>query len=271
MGCQSKETPKRERPIVLVTLAPYAAVVKALAFDLVQVETLIPAGANPHLYEAPPQLVAKHQGAALWLYVGESFDKRMLQFLKESGSSIRTVNLAQGVDLIGECHCHHYHQDSQDLHIWMSPIIVESQVHTIAAALKEIVPTAAVLLEEREQALSHKLQQMHQSIAERLQVKQDRVLLVSHPAFAYFCREYGIEQLSIEVEGKEPKPFDLQQLIEQAQAKGAHVIITEPQHSSKGAEALSRLLHLPIQEVDPYAEDYFNTLEQLTSLISYDK
>jgi zinc transport system substrate-binding protein len=34
-------------------------------------------------------------------------------------------------------------------------------------------------------------------------------VLVSHPAFGYFCKDYDLEQISIEVEGKEPRPKDV--------------------------------------------------------------
>ncbi|MEN9344386.1 MAG: hypothetical protein RLZZ453_1173 [Chlamydiota bacterium] len=271
-GCQKKESvAKEERPIVLVTLSPYASLVKSLAEDLVQVETLIPEGANPHLYEAPPQAVEKHRGAALWLYVGENFDKRMLQVLKESGSQIRAINLAQGVDLIGECGCHYHAESSQDLHIWMSPQIVKRQITTIKEALIDLCPESASLLKERAQLLSEQLEQVHLSIHERLKEKQGAVLLVAHPAFAYFCREYGLEQLSIEIEGKDPRPQDLERLVDRLHLSPAQVIVTEPQHSSKGAEALGAHLNIPLQEINPYAENYFFTLEQLTNLIAHDK
>lgn len=271
-GCQKKESiAKQDRHVVLVTLSPYASFVKSMAEDLVQVETLIPEGANPHLYEAPPQLVEKHRRASLWLYVGENFDKRMLQVLKESSSPIKAINLAEGVDLIGECGCHHHAESSQDLHIWMSPSVVKKQIVAIKEALIELCPESAALLEQRADVLSEQLEKVHLSIEQRLKEKQGAVLLVAHPAFAYFCREYGLEQLSIEIEGKEPRPQDLERLVDRLRLSPAQVIITEPQHSSKGAEALGAHLHIPIQEINPYSEKYFETLEQLVNLIAHDK
>lgn len=270
VACQRSTAKSAQKPVVLVTLSPYAFLVKELADGLVDVETLIPEGANPHIYEAPPQAVAKHQGASLWFYLGENFDKKMLQFLKENAAAPRAINLTAGIDLIGEeCACEHHHEEGKDLHLWMSPKVVKHQVAMMADVLRQTLPEHSSLLTEREEKLLQTLDALDARISTTLAAKQGTTLLVSHPAFAYFCRDYGLQQLSIEVEGKEPKPLDLHRIIQQARDEKVGVIITEPQHSNKGAVALGEFLNIPIHEINPYAENYIDTLEQLSQLIAH--
>lgn len=274
-SCQKKPSPEQteKKPIVLVTIAPYAHFVKEIASEFVQVETLIPEVANPHLYEAPPQAVEKHQTAALWLYLGENFDKKMVQFLKDKGSAIDTLDLTQGIDLIGEsshASCHHHHASEQDLHLWMSPRIVKIQVEKITEKLIHLLPQHADTLLQNKNFLLQKLDALDAAITEVLQNKKGTTLLVSHPAFAYFCKDYALEQLSIEIAGKEPKPADLSHLLEHARELALPFIITEPQHSDRGAQAIASLLQIPTKEINPYAEDYFDTLFQLSTLIAHE-
>src|SRR5690348_7322246 len=81
-SCEVKEKPNSGKPTVLVSVPPYAYFVKKIAQDAVEIETLVPAGTNPHIYEATPQEVQRHQNAALWIYLGESFDKKIFKFFQ---------------------------------------------------------------------------------------------------------------------------------------------------------------------------------------------
>ena len=109
-----KEKPKT-RPTVLVSVPPYVYFVQRIAGDTVDIETLVPAGANPHIYEATPKEVQRHQNASLWIYLGESFDRKALQFFKDAKNPIQIVDIAKGTDLLPVCeeehaHCHHHHR-----------------------------------------------------------------------------------------------------------------------------------------------------------------
>ncbi len=269
-GCHKTSLPQEKKPTVLVSLAPYAYVVKKLAPQLVEVETLVPTGANPHLYEAPLKKVEQHKKAALWIYLGENFDKKMLQSFKENGSEIQTIDVAQGIELLeeeGSCsaHCHH---DSKDLHLWMSPSIVKVQAEKIAQGLIKILPDHKQLIEENLTAFILELDLLDKTLADLLAPKKGSSILVSHPAFAYFCKEYGLHQLSIETEGKEPKPQDIDHLLFHAREGNIETIITEPQHSNKGAEAMAEALGISTQMIDPYTEDYTDNLLNLAKLIA---
>ncbi len=269
-SCQQSTPPQAKKPTVLVSLAPYAYVVKKLSSNWVEVETLVPEGANPHIYEAPPKKVQQHQEAALWIYLGENFDKKMLQFLKENQSKVLTVDIAEGIELLqpeGSC-CEHSHSGSKDLHLWMSPSIVKIQARKIAQALIRILPDHKESIEHNLASFLLEIEQLDQTLATLLAPKKGSSILVSHPAFAYFCKDYGLHQLSIEIEGKEPKPQDINHLLSHAKEEHVELIITEPQHSNKGAEAVAEVLGIQTQMIDPYTENYAENLLNLAKLIA---
>lgn len=270
-GCGKSPSPSpREKPTVLVTLAPYAHIVKRIAGDLVHVEILIPEGANPHLYEAPPQAVKKHQNADLWIYLGESFDRKMLQFLKETEQKIATLDVAEGLELLpgpGLCVCCHS-QEGRDLHIWLSPELMKPQAQRIATALASLLPGQEPAIQEGLQNLLLELDALHNSLAGILRGKKGEVVMVSHAALGYFCREFGLEQVSIEIEGKEPKPKQIAEVLSLAKQRNVHTIFTEPQHNSKGAQILALELGIPTEQIDPYTENYPDMLTKLAQVIA---
>ena len=96
---------------------------------------------------------------------------------------------------------------------------------------------------------------------------QGEYLLVSHPALGYFCQRYGLHQLSIEVNGKDPLPQDIGVLMRQLKDHPVPVVFIEPEYNNKGALLIANKLHLPVEEINPYSDDYFGMLDHLTQLI----
>ena len=89
---------------------------------------------------------------------------------------------------------------------------------------------------------------------------KNQLIMVSHPAYAYFCRDYQLRQLSIEFEGKDPAPQQLNTILNRAREAQIKKIFIQMQYSSKGARLFARELNAQIVTLDPYAEDYINTM-----------
>lgn len=276
-SCEKKETPKNEKPIVLVSVPPYIYFVDKIAHGLVDIESLVPAGANPHIYEATPKEVQRHQNAALWVYLGESLDKKILQVLRETRKNTQIVDVAQKIDLLSYCneeeldgHHHHDHceHDGSDLHIWLSPILAKQQATTIAGALMDLLPESRQELSANLQVFLNELDQLNEQISALLSPMKGKAILVSHPAFAYFCQDYHLVQLSIEIEGKDPLPKDVTEILQKAKHYNIQSILTEPQYSNKGAELIAQSMNLPTHMVDPYSENYSDNLLSIAKVIA---
>jgi zinc transport system substrate-binding protein len=277
-SCESKNPTKSEKPTVLVSVPPYVYFVKKIGKDAVEIETLVPAGANPHIYEAAPKEVQRHQSAALWIYLGEAFDKRALQFFKDVKNPIQVVDITKGIDLLSLCEedelvtehaqCHHGHEEGKDLHVWLSPKLAKAQAQKIGAALVALMPERQTFFETNLQALLSELDRLDNEITRLLEPLHGKAILVSHPAFGYFCHDYHLIQLSIEMEGKEPLPQHVTEILDKAKHYAVQAVLTEPQYSNKGAELIARSLHLPTHSVDPYAENYSENLLAIAKVIA---
>ncbi len=278
-SCQRGSPTKSGKPSVLVSVPPYVYFVKKIASNAVNIETLVPAGANPHIYEAAPKEVQRHQNAALWIYLGESFDKRALQFFKDVKNPIQVVDVSKGIHLLSMCeedelvtehaHCHHHsHDEGKDLHIWLSPKLAKAQAQKIAAGLIALLPEQKALFEANLKALLGELDELDGKIADILAPMHGKAILVSHPAFGYFCQDYHLVQLSIEIEGKDPLPQHVTQILEKANQYAVQAVLTEPQYSNKGAELIAKKLELPTHSVDPYAENYSENLLAIAKIIA---
>jgi len=155
----------------------------------------------------------------------------------------------------------------KDIHIWLSPRLLTRQVVAIGKILINRFPEYAETFQNNLDALINNLETLNVEIAAKLSSIQDKVLLVSHPAFAYFCKDYNCKQISLEYEGKDPLPKQLDEITWEAAKSGVKAVITLPQFSMKAARHISEKLEIPIYEFDPYAFNYFINMKYLTNLV----
>lgn len=264
-------TETASKPTVLVSIPPYAYFIKKIAGSSVHVETLIPAGANPHVYESSPREVQRHQTAKLWFSLGESSEKKISQYFKDTHQPVQIIDLTQDIELLADCHeehCSHIHGEGHDLHLWLSPKIAKKQAQMIASALMKLLPEQQDTFGKNLQVFLEELENLDQQIAHTLESLSGKAILVSHPAFSYFCRDYHLIQLSIEVEGKDPLPQHITRILKKAKHYSVQGVLTEPQYSNKGAELIAHSLHLPTHMVDPYAENYTENLIHIAKVIA---
>jgi zinc transport system substrate-binding protein len=270
-SCGKKSAPSQSsKPLVLVSISPYRYFVEKVGGDQIQVEAIVPQGADAHSFEPAPKQLAQIRSSALWFRIGEPFEKQVIDLANGLCLALGTVDLRDGIDLLDEPdhHCPHCGIDHKDRHIWMSPKLAKQQANQIAEALSKRFPESAPFFQANLAALSQELDALDREILEILSPVQDRVILASHPSFGYFCRDYGFEQLSVEHEGKDPRPRQLEHLIEEARAKHAEVAFALPQYNNKGAQMVAQELHLPVRLINPYSSDYPATLRTLAHMIA---
>ncbi len=275
-SCEKKQ-PISSKPIVLVSVPSYLYFVERIAGDTVAALSLTPPGANPHIYEPTPKEVQQFRRAALWIRLGEPSEKKTYTVLKEQSRDMRMIDITEDIPLLpisereSEHAHHHSHSlcaESSDLHIWLSPRLAQKQARTIAQHLCELQPQYKECYERALNAFLCELQDLDKDITFLLAPKSGSALLVSHPAFAYFCQDYHLSQFSIEIEGKEPLPQDVTSILIMAKKHNIAHVIVEPQYSDKGAQLIAENLEVPVYVVDPYSQEYMKNMRYLAEIVA---
>ena len=199
--------------------------------------------------------------------MGEPFEEKVLPVLKQCNPDIQVVDLREGVSLIYDDHhgCPHCRgAGSEDLHFWLSPKNLAQQGKTIEKGLQKLLPGQTLYLNE----FLEKLSKVNSEVERLTKVASQRVILVSHPAYAYFCRDFDFKQLSIEVEGKDPSPKEMVRLVEQARKLEIKKVFIQPQYPSKGAALIAKDLGARLILLDPYAKNVFESLVEIAKEFS---
>lgn len=261
--------PAAKKPLVLVSVAPYLNFAEKIGGGVVEVRSIVPQSMNAHTFEPTPRQRESLKDARVWFLIGEPFERPLIPVFPKEG---RTVDLRDGIELIEfpDSHgcCDH---DSMDRHIWLSPILAKNQAETMFQALSQEFPEHAPLFAQNLQELLAELDTLDKTIHALLDTIENRSLLVSHPAFGYFCRDYGLEQISVEFEGKDPRPKSLEKLLETVKKAPPALSLALPQHNNKGIQIITKELKVPLQIIDPYSSDYFLMMRSLADMLAPQK
>jgi zinc transport system substrate-binding protein len=163
-------------------------------------------------------------------------------------------------------HPHHAHQEHDSLldpHIWLSPPLVKIMARHALEALLDLAPEHAELFRHNHDAFTRRLDELHARIGQILADSQGQPFMVFHPSWGYFAHAYGLVQIPIEIDGKEPKPAQIRQLIQEAREHGIKVVFVQPQFSARSARMIADALDGQVLPADPLAYEWdVNLLEQ---------
>jgi zinc transport system substrate-binding protein len=245
---------KISKPLVLVSVAPYQLFVERIGGERLEVLSIVPPGANAHTYEPTPRQMHSLKAGKVWFRIGEPCERPLIALFKDRW---RIVDLQTSVD----------EPLDHDRHFWMSPTLVKTQARLITQTLSEEWPEYKQEFEANLELLISDLDMLDVEIRVAMAPLKDAAFLVSHPSFGYFCRDYSLEQLSVEIEGKDPRPKELQSLMNRIKEKRPKVAIALPEMNNKGVQFLAKELSLPLSVIDPYSHEYFDMMHIFLGLM----
>ena len=257
------------KPTIFVSIAPLKALVSEITGDDFDIEVLVPSGASPESYEPSLRQFAALNNSTLVFSVGLiDFEQNLVSKISDRS---KVIDLSRGIELIeGECsHHHHGHQHAHgvDPHIWSSPSTLKVMAANVYEAVLGLYPDS-LKYAVRYDALSERLNTLDAVVSEICANAGHRYFVIYHPALTYLARDYGLEQISVEHEGKEPGAKRIAAIIDRARRDGVRKIFYQSQFPKSVVETIAGDIGAEPVEIDPLAEDLFDNLERITRLIT---
>ena len=255
----------QERLRVFVSILPQKFIVEQIGREIVDVDVMVQPGASPHTYEPRPQQMVAISRARLYFAIGVQFEKAWLERIASSNPTMKIINTHEGIQRMQMLGHDHDKEGEPDPHIWLSPPLVLSQARNILAALQKADPSNFELYEANYRRLASKIIDLDSELRKIFKDKKGRSFMVFHPAWGYFARAYGLSQIPIELEGKEPKPAQLKKLIQEARNRNVKIIFLQPQFSARSAEQVAREIGGEVVTVDPLAFDWEANMKEVAA------
>ena len=275
MGIAIPSVAASDRLPVFVSVLPQQYFVQQIGGDHVDVQVMVSPGASPATYEPRPRQMTALAGARLYFSIGVAFESVWLDKIMAANPAMTLVRTDAGIQKIPMA-THHHGEDAHhdeggdpgragehgilDPHIWLSPPLVRQQAGTILSALTAADPGRSKDYDANYRRFVAAIDDLDRDLKTLFSGKEGLPFMVFHPAWGYFAQAYGLTQVPIEIEGKDPKPAQLQDMIENARAQGIRVVFVQPQFSVKRAELVAREIGGQVAFADPLAPDWLTNL-----------
>ncbi len=279
-GCRTETESPSKSVDVLVTVPPLSGLVRAVAGDSCRVVVLVPPGKEPETFMPTPSQMREIIRCGVFFRVGLPVEESIVGRLTSLNPSLRAVNLAETLPITAESAlevelsgpdgdtAHHHSHDGIDPHVWMSPSNLEAMAAIVEKTLSDLNPENASLYRDGADRFKKSAKVLKERVAERLAPLRNRTLYVFHPAYGYYCAEFGFRQVAVEAGGKSPKSKDFVELVRRLREENASKIFVQPQFSRSAAEKIASELNLNIEVHSPLEEDPLENIETLTEALA---
>ncbi|MET0762565.1 MAG: metal ABC transporter substrate-binding protein [Thermoleophilaceae bacterium] len=222
--------------LTVVATTPHVAdLVQNVGGGRVEVETIVPAEADPHGYEPRPSDVAALADAGLVVRSGGDLDEWLDEVLDSAGAEAQTATLMDSMDRLGS-----------DPHWWQDPRNAILAVRAIEARLTEADPEGGVAYRRNAERYVERLRKLDAGIAACVArvPPEERRMVTTHDSLGYLARRYGIEVVGAVIPSlstqAQASAGDVDRLVDQIRAERVKAIFPESAVSAKLEEAIAR-------------------------------
>ncbi len=263
---------------VWVSILPQKYFVERIAGKLARVSVMVQPGANPETYEPRPVQLKRMARSDIYFAIGVPFERVWLKRISALNPLIQVIRTDKDIKKREMVSRHHHGERNplkkrhskgdngpggpfMDPHVWLSPPLVKIQADVIADALIRIDPSNKGIYENNLRGFEAELDRLDSELRGIFTgTGQETEFLVFHPSWGYFADAYGLRQIAVETEGKEPSASDTARLIKYCRDKGIKLVFAQPQFSAKSAEIIAREIGGKVVFIDPLSERWMENL-----------
>ena len=264
----SGKTSGTEKPAgtvtVTVTISPYKYFVDQIAKGKVDVNVMVPNGNNPETYEPYAQQMMELSKSALYLKVGSiGFEQTWMKKLQDNAPEMKVIDTSVGIKPAKTP------GGNIDPHVWMSCSNARIIASNILKALCELEPKNKAFFEKNYQSLLSIIDKRDSTIRESFKKDPDlvRKFVIYHPILTYFARDYQLEQLAIEEEGREPSASQLKSLIEKARKEKIKFCLIQAEFANRNTTTFINESHTKPMNINPLQGDWNWAMQEAAAAV----
>jgi ABC-type Zn uptake system ZnuABC Zn-binding protein ZnuA len=249
-GCQA--APAATQPpssLHVIAIESFLAdITRNVAGDRAQVDSLIPIGVDPHVFEPVPQDIVRLSQAQVIVANGAGLETWLQRFYTDSGDKALQIDASAGLTprTAGVSESSGAGSSNIDPHFWLDPINVIRYVENIRDGLTQADPQGKAIYAQNAAAYIAQLQDLDAWIrAQVVTIPTERRLLVTnHEDFGYFADRYGFHILGTIIPSfstdSSPSPQQLARLVDNIKASHAPAVFLEAGVNPQLADEIAR-------------------------------
>jgi zinc transport system substrate-binding protein len=261
----ARNSPDADIRIITVSIAPYSYFVREIAGSDFKVNIMVPPGSNPHIYEPYPQQISRLRKSVAYIsngYLG--FEMTWLDRFYEMNKTMKRASLGEKIDPINSTDKHEGgHSEGADPHYWVSPACAIIMAFEVRDLLCQLNPNNTEKYRLKCDTLITKIKETDAKAKSLFAGFTGESFMIYHPNLAYLARDYGLNEIAVEFEGKEPPPSRLKELIDVAASKNIKTIFVQREYDSKNAREIAREIGGHVAVIDPLSENWLKSTNDI--------
>jgi len=269
----SNHSPQKADPTVTVSIIPQKFFVDQITGgDWLKVNVMVPPGGSPATYEPTPQQMTQLNQSSVYFRIGYiTFETAWIDKLASVAPEVKFIDTSAGIELIseesfGEEHSDEgnesHHHEGYNPHIWLSPDLVKKQAKIICQTLCENYPDKASLMLKNLEVFNHKIDSTHLALSQQLKSAGGTSFIVYHPVWSYLAKDYNLNQIAIEHNGKEATADKMKKIIDYALANNIRLIFVQKEFSNIQAKSIAGEINGEVAMMNPLDYNWFNTMKE---------
>jgi len=254
--------------VIFVSISPVKYITDNIVGEKYQVKVLVPENFNPHLFEPRPNDMRELSKAKYYFSIGDTFDHVWLEKLRSVNKMVKIVYIDKNITKQRLENHHHEKKHEEDgdnnfydPHIWLSPSNVKIMAKNILDFMAEADKDNLPLYESNYQKLVKSMDELVINFKKTFDRCESKNILVFHPSWGYFARDFGLKQFAIESEGIEPSMSHIREIVDFARKEDVKFLFVQPQIDSRITNTLAKQLNIEIIKVNPLSYNFIGELE----------
>ena len=251
---------KPNEKVVFTSILPIKYFADKIVGDRYKVELMVPPGAGPETYSPTPKQMKLMSKSSAFFAIGYlSFEIDLIQKISSINPGLKVFLVSKDINLKRDTvdeHTDHVHLMGIDPHIWSSPKEAKIISENICEGMTAIDRADSEYYARNLKMLLREIDKVDSTITVVLSGSCIRKFIIFHPALGYLARDYGLEQLSIEFEGKTPSPKHMQALIDNARKSDIKLVFIQKEFDKRNADIVAREIGGKAVQIDPLAYNW---------------
>lgn len=268
-ACHSNnEDEHNDARTIYTSIYPLQYIVEQLAGDDIIVKSIYPPGSDAHTFEPTSKQLTEIAQAHMFIYMGgemESVTDHIADALHSQDVALLELSNVDG--LLEDTKSVHHHEHDQhhehdhsnlDPHVWLDPLKMIDMAKQIKHELLQLNLVDEKMVSERFREFTNEMKQLDEAYSTRLKEKENKQIIVTHAAYGYWVKRYGIQQLAIRgiSTEEEPSQQEIVDIVQTANDNDIQSIIFDQYGTDKVAEIIQE--HIEVEAL------YLHNLEILT-------
>ena len=266
-GANVQNSDNSDKTAIYTSFNAMYQITKEIAGDRADVECLMPSGAEPHDWEPSAGDIVKLQKADIFVYSSDDMETWVSDVLNSAKSGLDVVEASKDIAEIDvhendDGHSHGGH----DPHVWLDPKNAVIQAQAITDELCKSDSENADYYKQNLAVFKEKAESLDNEYKQVLQNAKTNYIIVSHEAYGYLCKAYGLEQIGIEgvMADSEPSPAKMAEIVNFAKEHNIKYVFAENSGDTKLADTAANEIGGEVLVLSPFesgSEDYFTVME----------